>query len=70
MREIAELPSFSKPFRVERQLPSRYLGLQLPAKLADLPPRVRARVGRALDAGAIRYLRDDDGSMVVMWRRA
>jgi hypothetical protein len=46
-----------------------YPDLHLPARLADLPSRVRTRVGSLLDDGRIRYLRDDDGSVLVAWRR-
>jgi hypothetical protein len=37
----------------------------LPIRLADLSPDIRDLVGRGTDAGALRLLRDDDGSAVV-----
>jgi hypothetical protein len=37
----------------------------LATKLSALPPDVRALLGRAIDSGRVRLLRDDDGAVLV-----
>jgi hypothetical protein len=67
MSDLAERRPLSKLHAVETRAARIYPNLHLPARLADLPSRARTRVGSLLDSGAIRYLRDDDGAVVVVW---
>jgi hypothetical protein len=57
----------AKAFGVERRTPRINPNLRLPCRLADLPPHTHAHVGRLLDDRRVRYLRDDDGSVLVAW---
>jgi hypothetical protein len=67
MSDLAERRQLSKLHAVETRAARIYPSLRLPARLADLSSRARARVGSLLDDGRIRYLLDDDGAVVVVW---
>jgi hypothetical protein len=67
MREIAENRPASKRLPVAARIFEPEL--RLPAHLADIPSRARARVGRMIDDQLIRLVLDRDGRPIVTWRR-
>jgi hypothetical protein len=69
MTKIASLASERKPpvaARAPNYVPPR---TWFATRLSALPPDVRALLGRGIDSGKVRLLRDDDGSVVVVWAR-
>jgi hypothetical protein len=73
MANLASPTSFEKQQAAARaqifqswpgRVPSR-----LPIRLAELSPDIRDLVGKAVNAGTVRLLLDDDGAPIVAWRR-
>jgi hypothetical protein len=69
MTKIAALASERKPYAAARAPNYAPPRAWLAIKLSALPPDMRALLGRAIDSGKVRLLRDDDGGVLVAWAR-